>query len=80
MRTPAATDWLEKCVSKATYFFQNDSAVVPEMGTVCGVVVFLWRLLNPHMLTQALLVSLIIDKQDQWVQMTRYYCCLQSYY
>ena len=50
------------------------------MGTVCGVVVFLWRLLNPHMLTQALLVSLIIDRQDQWVQMTRYYSCLQSYY
>ena len=42
------------------------------MGTACGMVVFLWRLLNPHMLTQALLVSLTVDKHEQWVAMTKY--------
>ena len=36
-----------------------------------GLVVFLWRLLNPHMLTQALLVSLTLDRPGQWVEMTR---------
>ena len=36
------------------------------------MVVFLWRLLNPHMLTQALLVSLLLDKPCQWVEITKY--------
>ena len=38
----------------------------------CWLVVFFWRLLNPHMLTQALLVSLVVDRCDTWVQLTRY--------
>ena len=39
---------------------------------LCWLVVFLWRLLNPHMLTQALLVSLLLDRSGHWVVMTRY--------
>ena len=39
--------------------------------TAC-MVVFLWRLLNPHMLTQALLVSLLLDRPAQWVEITKY--------
>ena len=38
---------------------------------LAGLVVFLWRLLNPHMLTQALLVSLSLDRPGQWVELTR---------
>ena len=38
---------------------------------LAGLVVFLWRLLNPHMLTQALLVSLTLDRPGQWVELTR---------
>jgi hypothetical protein len=29
---------------------------------------FFWRLLNPHMLSQALLVSLLMDRYNQWVE------------
>lgn len=36
------------------------------------MVVFLWRLLNPHMLTQALLVSLLLERPTQWVEMAKY--------
>merc|ERR1712198_810098 len=39
---------------------------------LCWLVVFLWRLVNPHMLTQALLVSLLLDRSGHWVVMTRY--------
>ena len=56
------------------------------MGTGCGLVVFLWRLLNPHMLTQALLVSLVLDKHETWVSLTKFIViipltclCLASY-
>ena len=38
---------------------------------LAGLVVILWRLLNPHMLTQALLVSLSLDRPGQWVELTR---------
>ena len=40
-------------------------------SSLAGLVVFLWRLLNPHMLTQALLVSLMIERPGQWVELTR---------
>ena len=48
------------------------------------MVVFLWRLLNPHMLTQALLVSLLLERHGQWVEMTKYVVtppllCLSAY-
>ena len=39
---------------------------------LCWLVVFFWRILNPHMLTQALLVSLVLDRSNTWVQMTKY--------
>ena len=39
---------------------------------LCWLVVFFWRILNPHMLTQALLVSLLLDKCHTWVEMTKY--------
>ena len=38
----------------------------------CLMVIFFWRILNPHMLTQFLLVSLLLDKCHIWVEMTRY--------
>ena len=38
----------------------------------CLMVIFFWRILNPHMLTQFLLVSLVMDKCQIWVEMTRY--------
>ena len=38
----------------------------------CLMVIFFWRILNPHMLTQVLLVSLLLDKCHTWVEMTRY--------
>ena len=37
-----------------------------------SMVVFLWRLLNPHMLAQALLVSLLLERPAQWVEITKY--------
>ena len=33
---------------------------------------FCLRLLNPHMLTQALLVSLLLERPAQWVEITKY--------
>ena len=42
------------------------------LGTpLAGLVVFLWRLLNPHMLTQALLVALTLERAGHWVELTR---------
>ena len=61
---------------------QNDTQTETEMDhsvntnylatpTAC-MVVFMWRLLNPHMLTQALLVSLLLERPAQWVEITKY--------
>eukprot|EP00090_Calanus_glacialis_P019061 TRINITY_DN29399_c0_g1_i1.p1 TRINITY_DN29399_c0_g1~~TRINITY_DN29399_c0_g1_i1.p1 ORF type:complete len:332 (-),score=89.23 TRINITY_DN29399_c0_g1_i1:16-1011(-) len=37
-------------------------------SSTCWLVMFFWRLLNPHMLSQALLVSLLVDRYKQWVE------------
>ena len=44
---------------KQTQLFQSSA---------CWLVMFFWRLLNPHMLSQALLVSLLVDRYKQWVE------------
>eukprot|EP00092_Neocalanus_flemingeri_P053186 GFUD01062426.1.p1 GENE.GFUD01062426.1~~GFUD01062426.1.p1 ORF type:complete len:384 (-),score=74.48 GFUD01062426.1:10-1026(-) len=40
-------------------------------SSACWVVMYFWRLLNPHMLSQALLVSLLVDRAKQWVEHAR---------
>jgi len=47
---------------KQIQFFQSTS---------CWLVMYFWRLLNPHMLSQALLVSLLVDRTKQWVEHAR---------
>ena len=37
-------------------------------SSTCWLVMFFWRLLNPHMLSQALLVSFLVDRYKQWVE------------
>jgi len=37
-------------------------------SSTCWLVMFFWRLLNPHMLNQALLVSFLVDRYKQWVE------------
>jgi len=40
-------------------------------STSCWLVMYFWRLLNPHSLSQALLVSLLVDRTKQWVEHAR---------
>ena len=40
-------------------------------SSACWLVMYFWRLLNPHMLSQALLVSLLVDRTKQWVEHAR---------
>jgi len=47
---------------KQTQLFQSTS---------CWLVMYFWRLLNPHSLSQALLVSLLVDRTKQWVEHAR---------
>lgn len=63
----------------------QDRVSIKYLTTPRGwIVVFLWRLFNPHMLTQALLASLLLDRPAGWVEVTKYVVtpplvCLSAY-
>ena len=49
----------------------------PQLGQLVGgpgtgLVVLSWRLLNPHLLTQALLGALLLERAGQWVWLARW--------
>ena len=49
----------------------------PQLGQLvggpgAGLVVLSWRLLNPHLLTQALLAALLLERAGQWVWLARW--------